>query len=91
MMPRIDFMATRGHGRSRGQDDGFEELVCRLARTRLLDVPAGSRITRFGNPDGGREMRVELPDGNVRAVRAKHLFALAAEEIKPWCRAGAGP
>lgn len=79
--PTIDFRSIRGHGPLGSQADGFEELVCQLAPTRLLDVPAGSRTTRFGNPDGGREMRVELPGGDVWAVQAKYLFTLTTREI----------
>ena len=78
--PTINFRSIRGHGAPGSQAGGFEELVCQLA-PRLLDIPPGSRITRFGNPDGGREMRVELPNGDVWAVQAKYLFKLAAEEI----------
>lgn len=45
-----------------------------------VDWPSATRFDRFGNPDGGREGRGVLPDGDVWAWQSKYLFEFTDTE-----------
>ena len=53
------------------QRDGFEELVCQLARRE--SSPGYSRFRRIGRPDGGKECYWELNDGTLELWQAKYF------------------
>lgn len=73
-MPEIDFGRIRPYGQPASRPNAFEELASILIEQRD-EWPAGTRFHRFGNPDGGREGKGVLPNGDVWAWQAKHLFA----------------
>ncbi len=73
-LPDIDFRQIRPHGLPASPSNGFEELTSILLVQGLVEWPDGVRFQRFGNPDGGREGRGELPNGDVWAWQAKYLF-----------------
>src|SRR6266704_3920928 len=76
-LPEINWNQIRGKGPSGSRRDGFEELCNQLALYGgLVTWPAGTTFTTFGNPDGGREGRGELPGGAHWGWQAKYLFAL---------------
>lgn len=79
--PTIDWRSIRPHGNPASNASGFEELSSLLLTDELLALPEDATITRFGNPDGGREGRVALPDGTVIAWQSKYLFTLGAPEL----------
>lgn len=81
MLPNVDFRSIRAYGSPASCASAFEELVSLLLREGLLGCPDGTVYTRFSNPDGGREGRAELPDGQVWAWQAKYLFAFGDDEI----------
>ncbi|MEU4218257.1 hypothetical protein [Actinoplanes sp. NPDC026623] len=82
-LPEINWHQLRGKAPSGSQRDGFEELVSQLMISGdLLSWPTGTRFSTFGNPDGGREGRGELPDGTVWAWQAKYLFRLETAELQ---------
>jgi hypothetical protein len=75
-LPEINWNQIRGKGPS-GRRDGFEELCNQLMiYGGLVTWPPGTTFTAFGNPDGGREGRGELPGGATWGWQAKYLFAL---------------
>ena len=74
ILPDIDFRQIRPHGQPASRSSGFEELASILIEQEVVEWPTGTKFTRFGNPDGGREGRGVLPDGNVWAWQAKYLF-----------------
>lgn len=76
--PDIDFARIRPYGRPAGRADAFEELSSILLRIGAVTWPAGTRFQRFGNPDGGREGRGVLPNGDVWAWQSKYLFTFDA-------------
>lgn len=51
------------------KENAFEELVCQVAHG--LPMPAGSRFTRVGRPDGGVESYWRLPSGEEIGYQAK--------------------
>lgn len=57
------------------QSRAFEELSYQLLRHK---VPAGTRAIRTGNPDGGVEWYVTLPDGAEWGWQAKHVHGIDA-------------
>ena len=54
-----------------GQREGFEELVCQLARKET--IPYAKSFTRIGKPDGGKECFWELNDGKIHCWQAKYF------------------
>ncbi|WP_300019319.1 hypothetical protein [Pseudonocardia sp.] len=74
----IDWERIRPYGRPASRSNAFEELSSILIRNGAVDWPTGARLQRFGNPDGGREGRGVLPNGEVWAWQAKYLFAFDA-------------
>lgn len=71
----IDWERIRPYGRPASRSNAFEELSSTLIRHGAVEWPVGTRFQRFGNPDGGREGRGVLPNGEVWAWQAKYLFA----------------
>jgi hypothetical protein len=63
--PDIDFLRIRPYGRPASRANGFEELASILIEQGVVGWPEGARFERFGNPDGGREGRGVLPNGDV--------------------------
>ncbi|MGH3766387.1 MAG: hypothetical protein ACRDTX_14765 [Pseudonocardiaceae bacterium] len=57
------------------QSRAFEELSYQLLKVR---VPAGTQAIRTGNPDGGVEWYVPLPDGTEWGWQAKHVEGIDA-------------
>jgi len=55
-----------------GQREGFEELVCQLARQEIIDKH--KRFIRVGKPDGGKECYWELSNGNIHCWQAKYFL-----------------
>ena len=53
------------------QNDGFEELVCQLARKE--NIPNRKQFIRNGKPDAGAECYWVLIDGEEIAWQAKFL------------------
>lgn len=80
-LPDVDFRQIRPYGSPASRADAFEELSSILIRDGLLDWPAGTVFHRFGNPDGGREGKGVLPNGEVWAWQAKYVFELGDSEI----------
>lgn len=76
--PDIDFERIRPHGRPASRPSAFEELSSILLRHGVIEWPPGTRFQRFGNPDGGREGRGVLPNGDVWAWQSKYLFTFDA-------------
>lgn len=75
-LPSIDFRRIRSKPPRGTQADGFEELYSQLLIAgELAEFPAGTRFERFGNPDGGREGRAILPDGQVWCWQAKYQWS----------------
>lgn len=72
-LPDIDFGKIRAFGSPASRPGGFEQLACMLLE-KGRDWPPGTVLTRFGDPDGGREGSATLPDGGVWAWQAKYLF-----------------
>lgn len=62
-----------------GQREGFEELVCQLARKET--IPNTKNFIRIGKPDGGKECFWELSDGRIHCWQAKYFIrSLKASE-----------
>ncbi|TYB47799.1 NACHT domain-containing protein [Actinomadura chibensis] len=79
-LPEINWHQIRGKAPSGSRRDGFEELCNQLMiYGGLVTWPEGTAFTTFGNPDGGREGRGELPGGATWAWQAKYLFTLDAD------------
>lgn len=57
------------------QSRAFEEISYQLLKHR---VPVGTRAIRTGNPDGGVEWYVTLPDGAEQGWQAKHVHGIDA-------------
>ena len=73
-IPDIDFARIRPYGQPASRSIAFEELASILVEQGAVEWPDGVRFRRFGNPDGGREGRGILPNGDVWAWQAKYLF-----------------
>ncbi len=54
-----------------GQREGFEELVCQLARQEKISNQV--LYTRIGKPDGGKESYWELSSGDIHCWQAKYF------------------
>jgi hypothetical protein len=83
-LPDIDFARIRPYGQPASRANAFEELASILIEQGAVEWPAAVRFERFGNPDGGREGRGVLPNGDVWAWQAKNLFefdASAASQV----------
>lgn len=83
-IPDIDFRHIRPYGQPATRPNAFEEMASILIEQRD-DWPADTAFFRFGNPDGGREGKGVLPNGDVWAWQAKYLYrfdASAAGQIK---------
>jgi hypothetical protein len=78
VLPDIDFHQIRPYGQPPSRPSGFEELASILIEEGVIEWPVGVRFDRFGNPDGGREGRGVLPNGDVWAWQAKYLFEFDA-------------
>ncbi|WP_162722408.1 hypothetical protein [Microbacterium sp. PM5] len=81
----IDFARIRPHGKPASRPSGFEELASILIRDDIIKWPTGTRFHKFGNPDGGREGRGVLPNGDVWAWQAKYVNSFdssAASQVK---------
>ncbi len=62
-----------------GQREGFEELVCQLARKEI--IPNTKSFIRIGKPDGGKECFWELNNGRIHCWQAKYFIrSLKASE-----------
>ncbi|MGI5185513.1 NACHT domain-containing protein [Dactylosporangium sp. CA-152071] len=82
-LPEINWRTLRGKAPTGSRPDGFEELVNQLMiYGGLVEWPAGTTFTTFGNPDGGREGRGRLlPSGDVWVWQAKYLFKFDDSEL----------
>jgi hypothetical protein len=76
--PDIDFARIRPYGQAASRSSAFEELSSILIEQGAVNWPSGVRFERFGNPDGGREGRGILPNGDVWAWQSKYLFEFDA-------------
>lgn len=76
--PDLDFARIRPYGQPASRTSAFEELASILIRDGIVEWPAGTQFFRFGNPDGGREGKGVLPNGDVWAWQAKYLFEFGA-------------
>jgi hypothetical protein len=72
-LPDIDFQRIRPYGHPASRWGAFEELASILIEQGAVEWPLGVRFERFGNPDGGREGKGILPNGDVWAWQAKYL------------------
>lgn len=54
-----------GHGQPESRSSAFEEVASILIRDGVVEWPDGTLFLRFGNPDGGREGKGELQNGDV--------------------------
>jgi hypothetical protein len=72
--PDIDFRQIRPYGQPASRANGFEELASILIRQGVVAWPEDVTFYRFGNPDGGREGKGVLANGDVWAWQAKFLF-----------------
>lgn len=82
-LPEINWEQLRGKAPSGSRRDGFEELANQLMISGgLVEWPSGTTFSTFGNPDGGREGRGQVPTGAVWAWQAKYLFKLDHEELQ---------
>jgi len=72
--PDIDFARIRPYGQPASRASAFEELASILIEHGAVEWPDGVCFHRFGNPDGGREGRGVLPNGDVWAWQAKYIF-----------------
>jgi len=76
--PDIDFARIRPYGRPASRSSAFEELSSILIEQGAIEWPDGTCFSRFGNPDGGREGRGLLPNGDVWGWQSKFLFSFDA-------------
>jgi hypothetical protein len=74
LIPDIDFARIRPYGQPASRASAFEELASTLIEQGAVEWPDGVCFHRFGNPDGGREGRGVLPNGDVWAWQAKYIF-----------------
>src|SRR4051812_44909883 len=81
-LPDVDFRQIRPYGAPASRADAFEELASILVRGGLVDWPERTVFYRFGNPDGGREGKGVLPNGDVWAWQAKYLFGFGNDEVQ---------
>lgn len=82
--PDIEFRQIRVHGSPASRAGGFEELSSLLIMDGIdgkVEWPAATKFDRFGNPDGGREGRGVLPNGEVWAWQSKYLFEFTDKEV----------
>jgi hypothetical protein len=77
-LPDIEFRRIRPYGQPPSRSSAFEELASILIQGGVVDWPHGARFDRFGNPDGGREGKGVLRNGDVWAWQAKFLFEFDA-------------
>ncbi|GAA2388681.1 ATP-binding protein [Dactylosporangium salmoneum] len=77
-LPDIDFARIRPYGQPASRSNAFEELSSTLIEESIFVWPEGVRFERFGNPDGGREGRGVLQNGDVWAWQAKYIFEFNA-------------
>lgn len=77
-VPDIDFGRIRPYGQPASRSSAFEELASILIEQGVVEWPEGTRFYKFGNPDGGREGKGVLPNGDVWAWQAKYLFEFDA-------------
>lgn len=79
-VPDINFQNIRPQGT--GQDEGFEEFCCQLAR-HAIQVPQGSRFIRLrgAGGDGGVECFWQLPSGEEWGWQAKYFFELDKRQL----------
>lgn len=68
----LNWRNIRIHGNS--QNNGFEELVCQLARGVKSGKP--KKFYRLGTPDGGVECYWELEDNTEIGWQAKYVFSI---------------
>ncbi|MFC8532057.1 NACHT domain-containing protein [Nocardia sp. NPDC057227] len=80
-LPDVNFHTIRPAGSPPSRAGGFEELASIVLRDSFVSWPDGTIFRKFGNPDGGREGKGTLPDGDVWAWQAKYLFAFGTDEI----------
>lgn len=73
-LPDLDFARIRPYGQPASRSNAFEEVATLLIKQGAVEWPDGVAFYRFGNPDGGREGKGELPNGDVWAWQAKYLF-----------------
>ncbi|MET7395967.1 hypothetical protein ABZS66_20985 [Dactylosporangium sp. NPDC005572] len=76
----VDFATIRPWGR--GQDTGFEELCCQVARAQALQQ--GRSFVRLGTPDGGVEGYSIDASGAEHGLQAK--FFLGSPSIDQWSK-----
>lgn len=76
----VDFAAIRPWGR--GQDTGFEELCCQIARAEALRK--GHAFVRLGTPDGGVEGYSIDASGAEHGLQAK--FFLGSPSTDQWSK-----
>ena len=84
MTPDIEFRQIRVHGSPASRAGGYEELSSLLIMDGFpgkVEWPSGTTFDRFGNPDGGREGRGVLPNGDVWAWQSKYLFEFTDKEV----------
>ena len=81
-LPDIDFHQIRPYGQPPSRAIGFEEVASILIEQGAVERPAGTRFIRFGTPDGGREGKGVLPNGEVWAWQAKYLFEFDASAAR---------
>jgi hypothetical protein len=74
----IDFVRIRPYGQPASRSNAFEELASTLIEQGAVAWPEGVQFHRFANPDGGREGKGVLPNGDVWAWQAKYLFGFDA-------------
>lgn len=80
-LPDVDLRQIRPYGSPASRAGGFEEMASILMRDGLVAWPEGTSFSRFGNPDGGREGKGLLPNGDVWAWQAKFLFEFGDSEV----------
>lgn len=80
-LPDVDLARIRPYGQPPSRAAAFEELASILIEHGVVTWPDGVRFERFGNPDGGREGRGILPNGDVWAWQAKYLFDFDAAAV----------
>ncbi|NTU61131.1 MAG: hypothetical protein HGA95_02185 [Caldiserica bacterium] len=76
-MGNFDFGQIRSVGNS--QNNGFEELVCQLAKKEHKD---NKTYIRNGTPDGGVECYITDNDGREICYQAKYFFKIEDSEVK---------
>jgi hypothetical protein len=80
-LPDVDFARIRPYGRPASRSGAFEELASILIEDGVVAWPEGVRFRRFANPDGGREGRGVLLNGDVWAWQAKFIFEFDSSAI----------